>query len=493
MVNVFIEVDRGSERTLRQQLIEQMRAAIRNRRLPPGARLPATRLLAVQLGISRNVVITAFEELASEGYLEGRVGSGTYVARDLPLESLQQSMTTDVCPAMAVGPACRIAPSRDDAERIDFRDLTSTAIDRLPLTVWRGMWREIAGQSPPPRIGKVGDDADLRAAVAVHLARARGVRCAPEDIVITASAAHALDLLLRLVLPPGVPVAMEEPGCPLTRQTLLGRQARLVPVPVDADGLRVDRLPTGTDAPTLVYVTPAHQCPLGVRLPVARRTALLAWAEAQDRLIVEDDRGNEFLYDAPALPPLAELDTTGRVAYIGDFARLLAPSVSVGYLVLSPALRRRVARNGSVDAGLNAAAWPVQRAIAGFIGGTEATRHFRRMRRQYAIRRQALINALSPVRAVARLRGLDAGLHAWLELCPEIPAARVTAYAGLRRVLVGSVQPYYLGAPDCNGLLLGYGGLDEAAIARGGHILAEIIAEAARERGLPQPSPSPRA
>jgi GntR family transcriptional regulator/MocR family aminotransferase len=477
MVTVFVHLNRESGRTLQQQLVGQMREAITARRLPPGARLPATRLFATELGISRNVVVAAFEELTSEGYLEGRVGSGTYVASDLPdIPVRQPESVVSVLPQQENDTAPQASAPASAGRTIDFLNLGNPAIMPLPLAVWRGMWREVTEQLPPADYGPAAGDPELRAAIAAYLARARGVTCGPEEIIITAGAAEALALLLRLTLAPGARAAIEEPGYGVARLVLRLRQARIAPIPVDDNGLCVDRLPVGPDAPALVYVTPSHQYPLGVRLPVARRLALLAWAEAHNSLIVEDDYDSEFRYDAPPLPAMAGLDTRGRVAYIGTFSKVLTPALRVGYLVLPPPLRKRISPNGALRLGLNPTPWPVQRALAQFIISGELERHIRRMRRQYAAKRAALTDAMIPIRSVARLQGLDAGLHAYLDLCPEIAAADIIARAEARGVLVEDIRWYYHGEPDRNGLLLGYGGLDVDAISRGARILAEVIA-----------------
>jgi GntR family transcriptional regulator/MocR family aminotransferase len=228
-----------------------------------------------------------------------------------------------------------------------------------------------------------------------------------------------------------------------------------------------------------VYVTPSHQYPLGVRLPVSRRLALLTWAQTHDRLIIEDDYDSEFRYDAAPLPAMAGLDTGGRVGYIGTFSKVLAPALRVGYLVLPPLLRERIASGGMMPLGLNPTPWPVQRALAQFITSGELERHIRRMRRHYAAKRAALTDALMPVRSLAQLQGLEAGLHAYLNLRTGLSARDIITQAAARGVFVQDVRPYYLGAPDRNGLLIGYGGLEVAAVRRGGGILAEVIAAAA--------------
>src|SRR5262249_42208952 len=186
-------------------------------------------------------------------------------------------------------------------------------------------------------------DPELKEAIAGYLRRVRGVAFRPEDIVITASAMQALDLILRATCRPGDPVGCEEPGYRLARQAILAHGARLIPVPVDDDGLIVEALPSGPEAPVLVYITPSHHYPLGARLPVMRRIALLAWAASQDGLIIEDDYDGEFRYDAPPLPTMASLDTEGRVVYIGTFSKVLTPALRVGYLIVPSApLRLRI-------------------------------------------------------------------------------------------------------------------------------------------------------
>lgn len=478
-MSFFIQLDRTRDATLYDQLVEQTRQAILMRRLAAGIRLPATRTLATDLGISRNVIVAAFDELISEGYLEGRVGSGTYVTSDLPPVpgrtlaapiGTPRWLTRDHPIADAMPP-----PARD---AIDFR-LGTPTLAPLPLAVWRSAWRDVLNALPPTQYGPVAGDPDLRAAIAGYLGRARGIACGPEDVIVTAGASQALDLIARVTLAPGDPVGMEEPGYPEARDLFRMREARIVPLPVDDDGLCVECLPTGAAAPLLVYVTPSHQYPLGARLPIARRMALLAWATANDSLIIEDDYDSEFRFDAPPLPALAGLDEAGHVAYIGTFSKVLTPSLRAGYLVAPRPLRERIVRATQATALLTP--WPVQRALASFLVSGDLERHIRRMRRHYAAKRAALRDALAPVASLARLQGLEAGLHAYLELRCDLDPNSIIARATARGVIVYSLADYYVGAPDRCGVLLGYGGLAPDAVVRGARILAEIITEAAGE------------
>jgi GntR family transcriptional regulator/MocR family aminotransferase len=321
-------------------------------------------------------------------------------------------------------------------------------------------------------------DPHLRAALAAYIGRSRGVACEPEDIHITAGATHAVDLITQALFSDGGSVAFEEPGYPSARRVLLARGARLIPVPVDDDGLQVDRLPTGAAAPLLVYTTPSHQYPLAMRLAVARRLALLRWARDNDSLILEDDYDSEFRFDAPPLPALASLDKDGRVAYIGTFAKVLSPALCVGYLAAPPQLRRRIEIMQRLT--YDAVSWPAQRMLADFITEGHLERHIRRMRQEYAQKRAALAQALAPVAHLAQLRGLEAGLHAYLELRADLDAAWVAAMARQRGVSVTTLEEFYLGKPDRSGLLLGYGNLDITEIRKGIAILREVITRAAQ-------------
>ncbi|HET8628570.1 MAG TPA: PLP-dependent aminotransferase family protein [Thermomicrobiales bacterium] len=481
-LNLPLLLDREGAAPLQQQLTEQVRRAIAAGQLAPGARLPSTRALAAALGVSRNVAVAAYDELFAEGYIGGRHGSGTYVERDLPARPRAP------LPAPAGAPRwLRRPPPPARSEQvgappsrglIEFRPgMPATGL--LPRAVWRQVWRAVAAEPPPNVYGAPAGDPDLRAVVAAYLGRARGIACGPDDVVITSGASQAFDLLARATLAPGDSVAIEEPGYPAARNLLLERGARLVPLPVDDDGARVDRLPAGAAAPLLVYVTPSHQYPLGVRLVVARRLALLDWARANDGLIVEDDYDSEFRFDAPPLPTLMGLDREGRVAYVGTFSKSLAPALRAGFLVAPAPLRERIVRlKGLTD---YHTAWPVQRALAWLLAGGHLERHIRRVRREYAERRTILREELTPLAPRARLLGLDAGLHACLELAPEsgLDARKVAAAALARGVLVTTLDEYYHGPPDRQGLLLGYGGLAAADLRRGARVLAALIGETA--------------
>ncbi|HLW00317.1 MAG TPA: PLP-dependent aminotransferase family protein [Ktedonobacterales bacterium] len=469
-------LDQGARAPLQQQLREHLRQAILDGRLAPGTRLPSTRTLAEALGVSRTVTSAAYDDLLAEGYLEGRRGSGTYVGSDLPpLPRFRRSVPN--VPPRWLAKAPLVAPDEaGEPPTIAFHlGMPSTA--SLPSRVWREAWRAVTSQLPPSGYGPPAGDPALRAALASYLGRSRGLACTPEDILITAGATHALDLIARATLSVGDAVGLEEPGYPAARHVLLARGGRPVPIPIDEDGLQVERLPLGSAAPLLVYTTPSHQYPLATRLSVARRLALLTWAQTNESLIVEDDYDSEFRFDTSPLPALASLDGAGCVAYIGTFSKVLTPALRVGYLVAPPLLRQRIEQiNYLTD---EYASWPLQQMLAAFISNGHLDRHIRRMRQQYAQKRQALARALAPIAPLAQLRGLEAGLHAYLELRSDLNARLVTELARQREVLVTPLDSYYVGQPDRAGVLLGYGSLDIPDILRGATILREVIEQVA--------------
>lgn len=472
MLEFPVRIERGAPLSLQVQLTEQFRRAILDGRLASGTRLPSTRTLANGVGVSRNVALAAYDELFAEGYIEGRHGSGTYVTGDLP------SLPRPALPAPSGSPRWLRQRPMPPAAPIEYPGAIEFRLGRpfttpLPADVWRRVWNDVSSQLPPSDYGAPAGDPELRAAIAGYLRRSRGVACSADDVIVTGGAVQAVDLIARATLAPGDSVAIEDPGYQMTRHVLQARGANLIPIAVDTDGLQVDLLPTGTDAPMFVYVTPSHQYPLGARMPVGRRMALIEWAQENDGLIVEDDYDSEFRFDAPPLPALAGIDETGRVAYIGTFSKVLSPALRVGYLVAPQPLRERVERFKRLSDFHTP--WPLQRALAAFMTQGHLDRHIRRMRRHYGEKRAALRDALAPISDVAHLRGLDAGLHAFLELDPAIDPLVVEERARERGVIVSTLDPHYLAPPTQHGLLIGYGGVELPDIVRGAEILVNVV------------------
>lgn len=474
-LSIPLILDRAARSPLQQQVCAQLRQAIVDRRLAAGTRLPSTRALALALGVSRTVTSAAYDELFAEGYLEARQGSGTYVGSDLPPLLPRRRLALDAPPRWLgkapPGPWDEAAVS-SASQAIEFR-LGTPSTASLPPRVWHETWRAVTHNLLPNAYGPPNGDPALRAALAFYLGRSRGIACEPEDLLITAGATHALDLIARATLTVGAGVGFEEPGYPAARRILQARGGQIVPVPIDDDGLQVERLPRGAASPLLVYATPSHQYPLATRLSAARRLALLCWAETNDSLIVEDDYDSEFRFDIAPLPALASLDSASRVAYIGTFSKVLSPALRVGYLVAPPLLRQRIEQIKYLTD--EYVSLPLQQMLSAFISNGHLDRHVRRMRQLYAQKRHTLAQTLAPIAALAQLRGLEAGLHAYLELRADLNAAVVAQLARKRGVLVTTLDAYYFGIPDRTGVLLGYGDLELHDIIRGATILREVI------------------
>jgi GntR family transcriptional regulator/MocR family aminotransferase len=475
-----LALDRCSPVTLQLQLSEQLRGAILDGRLIAGTRLTSTRALAESLGVSRNVVVAAYDELYAEGYVEGQHGSGTFVTLDLPqLPNRARPQPSGVPRWLRTTEPPPIESQEDDPTLIVFR-LGRPFTNLISADDWRRAWIDVAGNVPPSSYGSPNGDPALRLAIADYLGRSRGVACGMDDVVITSGALQAVDLIARATLKAGDAVAYEEPGYPSARRVFESRGASIVPVPVDDDGLRVEALPDSPNAPLLVYTTPSHQYPLGARLSIARRLSLLAWAERCDALIVEDDYDSEYRYDAPPLPALAGLDQSGRVVYVGTFSKVLSPALRVGYVIAPPPLRDRIVRLKRLSD--YHTPWPVQHALAAFIESGSLERHIRRARRHYAEKRRIVADAFRPVAHLAKLRGLDAGLHVFLQLTPSIDVNRIVQRARQAGVIVETIDEHYSGPVQTNGLLLGYGGLTMDQTALGSSILATAIASEASAR-----------
>ncbi len=482
-----LSLDRRSSIPLQRQLTDQLRAAILDGRLPAGTRLSSTRALAESAGVSRNVVVAAFDELYAEGYVEGRHGSGTFVTIDLP--TLPKRVRPELIGAPRWLPPLNLETEEiepEDSTAIEFR-LGRPYTELISSDAWRKAWSEVAHDVPPAIYGHPAGDPRLRQSIADYLGRSRGVACGAVDVVVTSGALQAIDLIARATLQPGDAVALEEPGYPSARRVLAARGARPIPISVDEDGLIVDDIPSGGDAPLLVYTTPSHQYPLGARLSIARRLALLDWAEQCDSLIVEDDYDSEFRFDAQPLPALAGLDQAGRVVYVGTFSKILSPALRVGYVVAPPRLRDRLVRLKRLSD--YHTPWPVQRALASFMEAGDLERHIRRARRHYAEKRRIVTDEFHRVRHVATLRGLDAGLHVFVELDANIEANEVVRIARKRGVRLESIDEHYQGTRRLNGLLLGYGGLEIGDLVRGTKILVESIERVSVDQSSTRTSP----
>lgn len=471
---------------LHRQLYRAIRGAILGAHLKEGTRLPATRLLAAALGISRNSVLQAFEQLTAEGYVEGKVGAGTFVASPLPDAMLApgdaDDTTRDVSAAepswSRLGARLAALPDptgEQPAPHYDFR-YGRIAVDGRLLAAWRQLVARHAAHYPTDYGHPAGHPA-LRQAIAEYARRSRGCRCTADQIIVVNGSQQALDLIARLLADPGTTVALEEPGYRGARHAFVNAGARLCPTPVDEEGLIVDRLPARA---RITYVTASHQFPTGAVLSLRRRLALLAWAQTHGGWIVEDDYDGEFRYEGQPVEAVQGLDRYGRTLYIGTFSKILFPAARLGFLIVP----------GTMTGAFTNAKWwtdrhtPVleQLALAEFIASGEFERHLRRMRKRYAERRSALLAALERhLGDTVEITGTAAGLHLMLRLKDVAPSRleRLVECAAAQDVGVYSAHPLYHAPPDRSELLIGYATLSPSAIDTGIQRLALALRETA--------------
>ncbi len=468
--------DPNQPAALYRQLYQNLRAAILSGRLKRGSRLPSTREMAVSLNVSRNTVLNAFEQLLAEGYLEATPASGTFVSLHLPEGERAPNRALSGRPprwsrmaeSLSAVPPLTVGDRATERQRAFRAGLP--ALDAFPFKLWGRLvarrarrldhalldYQATAGYRP------------LREAIAAHATISRQVNCTADQVVIVSGSQGALDLVARLLIDPGDPVWLEDPGYLGARGAFAGAGARIVPVPVDAEGLRVDVGRKRCPEARLAYLTPSHQFPLGVTLSLQRRLDLLAWARAANAYIVEDDYDSEYRFHGRPLAALHGLDDSGRVIYVGTFSKTLFPALRLGYLILPPAL---------VDTFLSARAYtevhapPLEQgALADFLADGHFGRHVRKMRALYAERRATLLRALDglPLEPYAA----DTGMHciAWLPRgSDDVAVARAAAD---HAVDVTPLSRFSLSRAPRPGLLLGYAGVDATAIKAGARRLA---------------------
>ena len=445
------------------QLAHALRAAILEGRLRSGSRLPASREMAVQLRISRNTVIAAYEQLRAEGYVHARVGAGTYVSEVEPARTRPARVAPVTAPTRYVERLRALDFSilrrgGDEGARWDMQ-IGEPVTDPALFTAWRRTLARAALYADPRYPHSAGLPA-LREALADYLARRRGVDAAPDEIIVVAGAQQGMGLVARVLVEERDSVVLEEPHYFGLRWTLQTHGARVVGVPVDDAGLVVERLPavSAAKSPRLVCVTPAHQFPLGATLSLARRQALLAYAAARRCWIVEDDYDSEFRYDSEPLPALRSLDRDGRVIHVGTFSKTLFPGLRLGYVVAPRGLvRDLIAAKRLHDFG-----GPTieQAAMARFIADGSFERHIRKASGALRARREVVLTGLAPHAAV-EVVGAQAGMHlaAWLHGFDRARCQALIALARTRGLGIHSIAPHYLRPPRRSGLLFGYAGL----------------------------------
>ncbi|MDO9712235.1 MocR-like pyridoxine biosynthesis transcription factor PdxR [Paracraurococcus lichenis] len=467
-----------------QRICEAIKGQITAGQLGPGARLPSTRALAAEWGVSRTTVTAAYEQLIAEGYLETRQGTRAQVAQGLGLApaspgQVELSAFPDRLSTFGQRLAEFPLPLVANTERLvaDFRYGDLATAD-FPMLAWRkAVTGALLRRQPRLRYGDPCGSLGLRAALQGYLWRARGLRCEAEQIIVVNGSQQGLDLCARLLLDPGDRAAMEDPGYNLARQVFLAAGAEVIPVTVDREGMRTKGLP----AARLAYATPSHQFPLGSVMSAGRRRELLAWAGQNGAHVIEDDYDSEYRFDIAPIPPLQAMDEAGRVIYLGTVSKTLSPTLRLGYLVVPTSLAAAFAKAKRLTdrhtPGLE------QEALAELIGSGAYERHVRRVRRRNGERRATLLATLSETLGDAvTVVGADAGLHVvvWLNRVPKVQEDALIARAHAAGLGIYPVTPLYAPAPaavqpDMAGLVMGYASLDEQAIERGVRTLGEVL------------------
>ena len=469
-------------------LYSAIREQILNGRLRPGSQLPSTRELAKSYRLSRGTVVTAFEQLASEGYLEGVVGSGTRVSRTLPEDwlnvrgdtSLSKRQTTARRHLSHYARRLKLFPNYDQRTTRAFRS-NLPGLDAFPMELWTQVTARVLRRMSTQQL--LGCDpmgyAPLQRAIADYLSTSRGVRCDPRQIAVVSGVQAALDLVARLFVDRGDSVCMEGPGYIGAAHAFEATGAKIVHAGLDREGMKLPQ--AYRRQMRLVYVTPGHQFPLGTTMSLTRRLALLAWAAKSDALIFEDDYDGEFRYSGRPIPALQGLDRSGLVLYAGSFSKVLFPSLRLAYLLVPEDLIDRFA--AAISLTKRHAPVLEQAVLSEFIVAGHFGRHVRRMRELYAERLEVLLSAArSELSGLLEVPPIEAGLQTvgWLEKGISEGAAAKAAKS--RNVDVTPLSAYSHYKMIRQGLQLGFAAIRPNEIRRGVRDLAIALERLTRSR-----------
>jgi len=484
MTTLHLSVDRAIDVPIHRQVREGLRRAILEGLLRPGQRIPSTRSLAADLGISRLPVLSAYEQLLHEGYLIGRTGSGTFVSESVPDDLLRPLRANARMTRSGTETGRRSAVGRAVSTSWNFPTVPFQvglpALDLFPHAAWKKIIvRQVNAETPDLR--SYTDPAgleDLRVSIAEHIRSARAVRCEANQVLIVPGSQAALRIAAAALLEPGDRVAIEEPGYFGAHRALRSGGAELVPVRVDAEGLNIDALRRRGARIRAAYVTPSHQYPLGVTMSAPRRFALLEWAAEHKAWILEDDYDSEFRYISRPIGALQGIDARDRVIYIGTFSKALCPGVRLGYVVVPPELWDRFYEARLAFDFFTPTLY--QRALAEFLRGGHFARHLRRMRSAYLERRDALLHGLARHCAeFLKIHNSDAGLHVTALLRDGIDDQDVVARLGRRGLAAIPLSTSYVGSASRQGLLLGFGCTTPQRLLDSTPVLGEVLRELA--------------
>lgn len=475
----FVDLERSGTQSLYRQLYEQLRGAILDGRLVAGTRVPSSRAMAGQLGVARNTVLAAVEQLAAEGFLETQQGSGTVVSSQLSAEltSAASKRTSGKRPVHSLSAAgMRLADISRSSEGGEIPKPFLPGIPDIgafPTTIWARLLRRETQRLQPEDLvyGWTAGHPRLREVLCAHLREMRGIQAEPEQIIITSSAQAALDLLARALVGPGDAVWLEEPGYLGARAAFSGAGAELVPVPVDDHGLN----PNGKHVPPrAIYVTPSHQYPTGRLMPLARRLELLEAAECHGAYVIEDDYDSEFQFQGRPVAALQGLDPEGRVLYVGTFSKILQPGLRVGYAVVPSALAEpfsRIQRNTG-----HIATVAIQLALAAFIEEGHLRAHVRRVCALYEERQKILADGLASYFGGILIAEKPAGGMQLIAGLPDgLSDAKIIKKLANHNIQARAVSSFYLGKAQQQGLLLGFAGYRSEEIEAGLNGMKDIL------------------
>ncbi|MFZ0746172.1 MAG: PLP-dependent aminotransferase family protein [Terracidiphilus sp.] len=474
-ISPLIAVDRNAATPLHMQVYEGYRAAILRGDLRPGQQIPSSRELAFEVQVSRFPVLHAYAQLLAEGYFESHVGSGTFVSRSLPEQLMSMSGRNRQSPKSPSGPRpvarrTLLYPAFEGTSQTrgwGAFGVHQPAFDHFPFHIWSSL---VARHSRNPHASAIHNinpfgSERFRAEICAYLRTARAVKCDPSQIMIVSGSQQALDITARVLLDPGNSVLIEEPGYSLERTVLAAAGCRLIPIPVDSEGMDVALGIKRHGKARAAFVTPSHQYPLGSTMSATRRLHLLNWAQSSGSWIIEDDYDSEYRYETKPVASLQGLDVNSRVVYIGTFSKVLFPSLRIGYIVVPPDL---VDRFAAVRFAMDIfPPYLYQEVLADFMGQGHFGRHIRKMRRLYGERRTVLIECIKKeFGEMLEVHGAEAGMHLTVTLPEGYQDREIVARAAREKLWLWPLSPYYIGRKTRQGFVLGFGSTSADQIPR---------------------------
>ncbi len=491
----FLRLDGRRKSPLFRQLYESIRTAILDGRLKPNARIPSSRTLVDQLGVSRTTVVTAIDLLISEGYLQTAVGSGTFVSKDIP----NDRPFVSAAPTQFAPPVPRISNGGADCYYSDYgRDLLDLprvshfagtpkafcpgepALDEFPTNIWSKIVRRVWNTISPTKLsyGEAAGSLPLRKSIAEYLRAHRGVRCKTEQVMIVNGTQQAVDIVARIAVNPGDQVLFENPGYVSAREVFCKQGATIVPMDVGENGALITDAIKSASKARLIYVTPSHQYPLGVTLPIERRMELIQWAGETNGLILEDDYDSEYRYSQKPIPCMQGLDSSDRTIYVGSFSKVIFPSMGLGYAIVPPkmvegfenALRLTSRPASQVD----------QIVLNEFIREGHFSRHIRRMRKTHSERRQVFVEEVEKhLSGRLSILGSQAGLHCATILRSGQNDVEVSEMLDRVGIISRPLSYYYMpgveAANRLNGLVFGFACATPPQIRKGIRTVSELL------------------